>query len=106
LLLRPSPDQRQTQNVSARHVCKTLLASLQESCKEAIIDRKKALRVFDLHPTSLNLDKFKINRATARRMIREEKRYSWQAYVSKLNYRTRLKRPGTWSGKSVVNHPV
>ena len=44
--------------------------------------------------TSENLSNFKIVRAKARRACRENKRASWQQYVSRLNSRTTLK--STW----------
>ena len=73
---------------NSKRVCKPWF---NESCKETIRERKKALREFELQPTSQNLDKFKIFRARARRTIREAKRSSWQTYVSKLNCRTPTK---------------
>ena len=63
-----------------------------ENCKAAIETRKKSLKLFNTQPTSINLDNFKINRAKARRTLREAKRLSWQNFVSGLNCRTTVKK--------------
>jgi exonuclease III len=63
-----------------------------EACKDAITERKNALRIFDSQPNSCNLENYKMCRARTRRTIREAKRYSWQTYVSKLNCRTPLQK--------------
>ena len=53
--------------------------------------RKSALASFDTNITSENLSNFRIARAKARQICRENKRASWQQYVSRLNSRTTLK---------------
>ena len=69
--------------------------------------RKSALASFKTIITSENLSNFRIARAKARRACRENKRASWQQYVSRLNSRTTLK--STWdmvrriSGKYKAN---
>ena len=69
--------------------------------------RKSALASFKTNITSENLSNFRIARAKARRTCRENKRASWQQYVSRLNSRTTLK--STWdmvhriSGKYKAN---
>src|SRR5664279_2036956 len=50
-------------------------------CKAAIDNRKEALKKFKNHPTTENLDKFKITRAQARRKIKSSKRDSWRSYI-------------------------
>ena len=63
-----------------------------DECKKAIRLRKAALRKFNVIPVHSNLENYKILRAKARRAIREAKRKSWRNYVSKLNYRTPIKK--------------
>ena len=63
-----------------------------DGCKTAIADRKKALNIFKKQPTSTNLDTFKMLRAKARRVIREEKSQSWCTFVSGLNSRISVKK--------------
>ena len=76
-------------------------------CKDAMTARKSALDSFKTNITSENLSNFRIARAKARRACRENKRASWQQYVSRLNSRTTLK--STWdivrriSGKYKAN---
>ena len=65
-----------------------------EECKEAISERKAALKRFGNHPTKTNLDNFRIFRAKARRTVSKSKKASWRQYVSKLNSRTSIKK--TW----------
>ena len=54
-------------------------------CKDAMKARKSALASFKTNITSENLSNFRIARAKARRACRENKRASWQQYVSKPN---------------------
>ena len=77
-------------------------------CKDAMKARKSALASFKPNITSENLSNYRIARAKARRACRENKRASWQQYVSsRLNSRTILK--STWdmvrriSGKYKAN---
>ena len=69
--------------------------------------RNSALPSFKTNITSENLSNFKIARAMARRACSDNKRTSWQQYVSRLNSRTTLK--STWdmvrriSGKYKAN---
>ena len=75
--------------------------------KDAMKARKSALASFKTNITSENLSNFRIARAKARRTCHENKRASWQQYVSRLNSRTTLK--STWdmvrriSGKYKAN---
>ena len=69
-------------------------------CKDAMKARKSALASFKTNITSENLSNFRIARARARRACRENKRASWQQYVSRLNSRTTLK--STWDMVVVV----
>ena len=76
-------------------------------CKDALKARKSALVRFKTNITTDNLNNFRVARAKARRACRENKRASWQQYVSRLNSRTTLK--STWdmvrriSGKYKAN---
>ena len=76
-------------------------------CIDTMKARKSALASFKTNITSENLSNFRIARAKASRACRENKRASWQQYVSRLNSRTTLK--STWdmvrriSGKYKAN---
>ena len=63
-----------------------------DDCKQSITQRKKALRNLRNHPTSSNIDRFRICRAKARRTMREAKRISWKNFVSKINSNTPSRR--------------
>ena len=63
-----------------------------DDCKNAIRQRKHALAKFCKFPTKENLNKVKIERAKARRTIKSSKRNTWKSYVSKLNYKTPIKK--------------
>ena len=63
-----------------------------DECKDAIKQRKQALSKFCRYPTKENLNKVKNFRAKARRTIKASKRKSWKSYVSKLNYKTPIKK--------------
>ena len=63
-----------------------------DDCKEAIRQRKHALSKFCKYPTKENLKDVKVNTAKARRTIKSAKRKTWKSYVSKLNYKTPVKR--------------
>ena len=63
-------------------------------CKDVLKARKSALVRFKTNITTDNLSNFRVARAEARRACRENKRASWQHYVSRLNSRTTLK--STW----------
>ena len=78
-----------TSSTNPKHVSKPWFT---DACKEAIKNRKAALKAFNSQPSPQNLDLFKMSRAKARKTIREEKRASWQTYVSKLNTRTSVKK--------------
>jgi ribonuclease HI len=84
-----------------------------DNCKAAISNRKSSLKLFTKHPTTNNLDSFRMTRAKARRTIREAKKQSWQNFVSGLNSRITVKK--AWdmvrkiSGKGTqtsVNHLI
>ena len=92
-----------TSSTNPRHTSKPWF---NDACKEAIKTRKKALRVFSSQPSRQNLDSFKMNRAKARRTIREEKRASWQTYVSKLNCRTSVKKAWDMVRKISCKNPT
>ena len=59
-----------------------------DDCEEARDNRKKAERHFNKHPTSDNLNSFRIFRAKARRTFKQRRRLSWQNFVSKLDSHT------------------
>ena len=63
-----------------------------QDCKEAIKERKQALSKFCKYPTKENLNNVRLFRAKARRTIKSAKRKSWRTYVSKLNYKTPIKK--------------
>ena len=63
-----------------------------DDCKNAIRQRKHALAKFCKYPTKENLNKVKTQRAKARRTIKSSKRNTWKSYVSKLNYKTPIKK--------------
>ena len=63
-----------------------------EECKQAIRKRKKALRDFKKQPTQYRLQQYLLERARARQIIRNNKKKSWQDYVSKLNTRSSMKK--------------
>ena len=63
-----------------------------DECKEAILERKRSLRIFKRSPTNINLQEYCIKRAKARQVIRANKKNSWHEYVSKLNARTSMKK--------------
>ena len=58
------------------------------ACKEAIYQRKKALQNFKNHPTSQNLEIFRLMRAKARRTIKQAKTDSWNNYISSITSQT------------------
>src|SRR6185436_14270981 len=63
-----------------------------DNCKAAISNRKSSLKLFSNHPTTANMDNFRMTRAKARRTIREAKKQSWQNFVSGLNSRITVKK--------------
>lgn len=63
-----------------------------DDCKDAIKQRKLALKRFNSNATHANLANYRVFRANARRTIRQSKRDSWRSYVSKLNTRTPMKK--------------
>ena len=60
-------------------------------CKDVLKTRKSALVRFKTNIPTDNLSNFRVPRAKARRACCENKRASWQQYVSRLNSRTTLK---------------
>jgi ribonuclease HI len=78
-----------------------------KECKEAIKQRREALKKFNNHPTPANLTQYRITRAKTRRTIKESKRTSWKKYVSTLNSRSSINK--VWdtirkiNGKSKYN---
>ena len=85
-----------TSSINPKHLSKPWFT---DACKEAIKNRKAALKAFNSQPSPHNLDLFRMSRAKARRSIREKKRASWQTYVSKLNTRTSVKKAWDMVGK-------
>ena len=65
---------------------------LNDECKTAINKRKSALRKFNKNPSRENLMHTKLERAKARRTIKDAKRTPWRQYVNKLNSRTPVKK--------------
>ena len=63
-----------------------------DECREAILERKRSLRVFKRSPTNANLKLYRIKSAKARQVICANKENSWHEYVSKLNARTSMKK--------------
>jgi ribonuclease HI len=63
-----------------------------DECKEAVKDRKKALKEVKRHPCQRSIESFRIRRAKARQIIRKNQRTSWQSFVSKLNSSTPSKK--------------
>ena len=63
-----------------------------DACKEAVRERKKALRKVKSNPSDDNIQYYKIIRAKARRTIKSTRRQSWRNFVSSINTRTPLKR--------------
>ena len=54
-----------------------------DECEEAILERKRSLRVFKRSPTNANLQQYHIKSAKARQVICANKKNSWHEYVSK-----------------------
>jgi len=65
---------------------------INDDCKQAINERKSALRNLRHHPTITNLETLRIKRAKARRTIRTAKKNSWQSFVSKINKNTPMRK--------------
>ena len=65
---------------------------VNNECKEAIKQRKKALHKLKKYPTKDNLNEVNVFRANARRTIKIAKRKSWRSYVSKINYKNPIKK--------------
>ena len=65
-----------------------------DECKEAILERRRCLRVFKRTPTNANLQQYRLKSTKVRQVIRANKKNtsSWHEYVSKLNARTSIKK--------------
>ena len=63
-----------------------------DSCKRAIKDRKKAQRKFFSNPTLSNVQNFKLLRAKARHVVKQQKRNSWRHFCNKLNSKTQTRK--------------
>ena len=61
-----------------------------DECKEAILERKRSLRVFQRSPTNTNLQEYRIRRAKSRQVIRANKKNSWREYVSRTSIKKML----------------
>ena len=59
-------------------------------CNEAMKNRKKAEKRFNLSPSNTNLDNYRKLRAKARRTFNTSRRNSWRNFVSKLNSHTSI----------------
>jgi len=57
-------------------------------CKRAIAIRRRAYRRVHSNPSSSNITNYRLAKAQARNVTRENKRKSWAEYVTKLNSRT------------------
>ena len=62
------------------------------SCKRAIKERKKAQRKFFSNPTLSNVQNFKILRAKAPHVVKQQKRNSWRHFCNKLNSKTQTQK--------------
>jgi len=63
-----------------------------ETCQSQIKLRKKAYKELKKNTTPSTLEKYRIEKAKTRKVIKENKRTSWKHYVSKLNPRTSSKK--------------
>jgi len=63
-----------------------------DTCKEAIKKRKKALKKAKSLPSSDNIQQYKIIRGHTRKTIKSTGRQSWQNFVSSINSRTPIKK--------------
>ena len=63
-----------------------------DSCKRAIKERKKAQRKFCSNPTLSNVHIFKLLRAKARHVVKQQKGNSWRHFCNKLNSKTQTQK--------------
>ena len=63
-----------------------------DSCKKAIKERKKAQRKFFSNPTLSNVQNFKLLRAKACHVVKQQKRNSWRHFCNKLNSKTQTQK--------------
>jgi len=63
-----------------------------DDCKDAILERRKALSKLKHTISAEHLNEYKIVRAKARRTIKNVRRQSWQRFVSSINSRTSIKK--------------
>ena len=63
-----------------------------DSCKKVIKERKKAQRKFFSNPTLSNVQNFKLLRAKARHVVKQQKRNSWRHFCNKLNSKTQTQK--------------
>ena len=79
-----------------------------DECRDALKARRDALKTLERHPTLQNMDRHRIRRANARRVIRTNKKRSWHDYVSTLNSKAPIKKTCDMirkiSGKGVGQH--
>ena len=71
-----------------------------DSCKRAIKERKKARRKFFSNPTLSNVESFKILRAKAHHVVKQQKRNSWRHFCNKLNSKTQTQK--VWKAISKI----
>ena len=78
-----------------------------EECKKARKLRQKALRTLKAHPTSTNIEQFRITRSSCRRIMCQSQRSSWRSFISKSILTLRHAAFGTcyikYKGKIPVN---
>ena len=65
---------------------------LMTAVKKAIKQRKKAQRIFFSNPTLSNIQNFKLLRAKARHVVKQQKRNSWRHFCNKLNSKTQTQK--------------
>ena len=64
-----------------------------DSCKKAIKERKESsTKVFFSNPTLSNIQNFKLLRAKARHVVKQQKRNSWRHFCNKLNSKTQTQK--------------
>jgi hypothetical protein len=85
---------------AAETIPKTLISSktlpkvpwFDQNCKKAIKERKKAQRKVFSEPTSANIQNFKMLRAKARYVVKQQKKNSWRNFCSTLNSKTQTQK--------------
>ena len=76
------------------HISKNKLPKIpwfNDVCKQAVKERKKAQRKLFWNPSAENILAFKQLKAKARRMMKTQRKTSWQSFCSSLTSKTKLK---------------